>query len=445
MCAISNREYWEELNEDDPSIDKVYSLAFNCSKSNTNISDLYHQIEAIYPDNKASIFLYQKYLMEVGTRQSESNSIQEKLNILKLNQEPTNEMGMDEKVRFRPNEEMTVICISTCNGTLGQVLSCNNLIKKFLGYDKKELIGNKINKIMPKVFHELHDDFVKNYLTHAREIKIPSRKIVYPMHKDHTIVDTILTVKVFPNPSGFQLVGFMKAKSRSSSPTFLLNCDNFKVEGMNKEFLQMTDNLILIDKTLTDQLKLTQIFPDIDPAELISNTRVHTPIRLTDCTDKLIQLDDHEERRSGRDIVLQITNSNTYGGQLIATVIIEEPTVSLPMIDEIDEPDHKTEKSDPKIKTNKSEQVKTNMLLRIKSMKAKSRKEFDESESDPPIERKINEFISNFSKLKEVKMLNIFLFVLAIFVVVTSFVYNFNEMGKARDELSIIETLPVTM
>ena len=63
------------------------------------------------------------------------------------------DLSSKDKIRFRSNEKMVVMSISTSESSIGNVLTCNNEIKNFLGYDKKEIIGHKINKIIPKVYN----------------------------------------------------------------------------------------------------------------------------------------------------------------------------------------------------------------------------------------------------------------------------------------------------
>jgi hypothetical protein len=72
-------------------------------------------------------------------------------------------------------------------------------------------MNQKVTKIMPKLYNEIHDQFIKDYLEKADSIKLPVEKTVYAFRKDLRIVKTCLAVKIFPNIYiGFQLVGFFK-------------------------------------------------------------------------------------------------------------------------------------------------------------------------------------------------------------------------------------------
>ena len=64
------------------------------------------------------------------------------------------------------------------------------------GFEQKELIGKNITKIMPKIFNELHNklmlDFVKGENSHLTA----SSKTVYALCKSSLLIEIRLTVKV---------------------------------------------------------------------------------------------------------------------------------------------------------------------------------------------------------------------------------------------------------
>ena len=50
------------------------------------------------------------------------------------------------------NENLAFVSIETCEMSLATITNCNTEFKKILGYDKHELVDNKVNKLMPKAF-----------------------------------------------------------------------------------------------------------------------------------------------------------------------------------------------------------------------------------------------------------------------------------------------------
>ena len=71
------------------------------------------------------------------------------------------------KLLWRTDDQITTS--TQIADDLGTVLDCNNEITRILGYDKEELIEENISHIMPKAYGDLHDDFIKNFLSSSEE------------------------------------------------------------------------------------------------------------------------------------------------------------------------------------------------------------------------------------------------------------------------------------
>lgn len=59
-------------------------------------------------------------------------------------------------------------CILTVGATkniVGTILSCNSQVKQLFGYDRMELTNQKISKLMPKVYHDIHDRMLTNFIS----------------------------------------------------------------------------------------------------------------------------------------------------------------------------------------------------------------------------------------------------------------------------------------
>ena len=54
--------------------------------------------------------------------------------------------------------------LNSIGNNLGVVLNCNNAVQETLGFDKNGLIGKNVTKIMPKIYSELHNDFILRFI-----------------------------------------------------------------------------------------------------------------------------------------------------------------------------------------------------------------------------------------------------------------------------------------
>ena len=75
-------------------------------------------------------------------------------------------MDTVNKIQFRQNEDLLVINstrnYSTHNETMGKykIISISSNVKEFLGYTNTELMGESINKLLPRIYHSIHDEFI---------------------------------------------------------------------------------------------------------------------------------------------------------------------------------------------------------------------------------------------------------------------------------------------
>jgi PAS domain S-box-containing protein len=61
-------------------------------------------------------------------------------------------------------DEVGMIGLDTVGNRLGHVICCNSQIKHTLGYERDSLIGKNITHIMPKIYSDLHNNLLLNYL-----------------------------------------------------------------------------------------------------------------------------------------------------------------------------------------------------------------------------------------------------------------------------------------
>jgi hypothetical protein len=62
---------------------------------------------------------------------------------------------------LKNNSNSYFLIVSSNNKKLGTIVDCSTNIGNIFGYQKKELIGNHINILIPEIFHQKHDLVVK--------------------------------------------------------------------------------------------------------------------------------------------------------------------------------------------------------------------------------------------------------------------------------------------
>lgn len=57
-----------------------------------------------------------------------------------------------------------MVAVDTIGSSLGKVVNCNLMITKILGFEKQTVMGKNVNRLMPKIFSEIHNSYILEYL-----------------------------------------------------------------------------------------------------------------------------------------------------------------------------------------------------------------------------------------------------------------------------------------
>ncbi|GGB48778.1 hypothetical protein GCM10011316_21130 [Roseibium aquae] len=91
-----------------------------------------------------------------------------------------------------------------------QVLAFNKACERLFGYQRSELIGKNVHKLMPSDYAVEHDTYVQNYLDTGEKRIIGIGREVRGRHKDGTEFPIELSVGETETPEGRQFIGIMR-------------------------------------------------------------------------------------------------------------------------------------------------------------------------------------------------------------------------------------------
>ncbi|MDR3547095.1 MAG: PAS domain S-box protein [Candidatus Pacebacteria bacterium] len=194
------------------------------------------------------------------------------------------ESNKDEK--YGANCKAAIILISGNKSNIGEVLNANNELAETLGYDKRDIIGANISKIMPSAIGQKHHELIKEYFHKRGSSKQSSNydneKIVFALHKLGHIVPCTLFHKLVPNlVKGIQLIGFIfladdlavirpgEEKVKHEFLAIVLTDTTWAIHGFNSKFAR----LFHLDLTTVDirrylnaeeKLNIGKLVPEIE-------------------------------------------------------------------------------------------------------------------------------------------------------------------------------------
>ena len=179
---------------------------------------------------------------------------------------------------FEENSDSSVLIISGVLDKLGIILYANNLLNSIVGYDKKELIGSSINKIIPKPISDIHNNLILNFYRTGKRKFLDTINNLLALHKNQTLINIDVYLCCLPNLEyGLMFIGLLK-----NSYNFKLNLDSendksensmLQIEGHNF-FIGSTDNILKNESTNKNDLSSSSRSPTqsrINSSKLITS------------------------------------------------------------------------------------------------------------------------------------------------------------------------------
>lgn len=87
----------------------------------------------------------------------------------------------------------------------------NNKAERIFGYSTNDLMDNKLNKILPKIFVDVHENLILNFIRGNRRINKENHSFVWGKHKTGFIVPLVMDINAYVNfEFNFCFIAFLK-------------------------------------------------------------------------------------------------------------------------------------------------------------------------------------------------------------------------------------------
>lgn len=203
-----HHEFWKELLEESPDIKKLENLGSSITRIVEDSKKQYDVLNELNPNHQKCLEMYGKFLKDVVNDDTSGQRILERAE--KVSRQLNQRQAGEEITKIDENSETAIITISGNFRQIGIITNSNNQISNLLGYNKSEVIGEKIETIMPKIFADNHDDLLLKYFDNPNQ-PLNIERTVYAMNKRGYISPFNLLAKILPNlDHGIQIVGFLR-------------------------------------------------------------------------------------------------------------------------------------------------------------------------------------------------------------------------------------------
>ena len=260
-------EFWGVLSTNltnNLNLEKLYFLGNKLNILLDEITQLWEKdlkSKKIDLENQSIVQLYAYFVREILRNKIKADEITKK-----LNEEQHFESKKNESDKFDPDnldiiledQDYVIYCRTNEKGDCS-ILQCSNSIVNLLGFTKQNLIGKKIETLMPSIFVSGHAKVISNKLKFLRKTnpgmnKTSDKKQIFllPRTKVGYILPALVKFTVY-NDDDFSNTFIIKVKMESKDPKsvyafYILAKDDFTIDSFSSSALTMGLTMDLLKK-----------------------------------------------------------------------------------------------------------------------------------------------------------------------------------------------------
>jgi len=203
-------DFWRELLEANPGIYKLQSLGSMITHSVEEIGERYKKLNDINPNHIKMLQSYGQFLKNIVNDDVEGQRVLEKADYVIKSSVVNKQFIENDRLKYGENSNTCIITVSGNQNKMGMIKNINNEITRILGFSKADLIGQNVNRIIPKYLAEIHDGLMRSYFETSESKVLGLERLVFPLTKKGYVVPCTLMIKVLPDlTNGVRLVGFL--------------------------------------------------------------------------------------------------------------------------------------------------------------------------------------------------------------------------------------------
>lgn len=133
------------------------------------------------------------------------------------------------------------IIISGMGADFCRIVNINNSAAGLFGYQKPELLGKKVEILMPEVYAVNHDIFVSKYIETTKGNMINQERRILGRHKTQYLFPTNITIKPIEDTSLQTLHFFARFETPKQlrSQCYILTLENGKMLGISASCVEL--------------------------------------------------------------------------------------------------------------------------------------------------------------------------------------------------------------
>jgi hypothetical protein len=177
---------------------------------------------------------------------------------------------------------------------------------------------------MPKIYSELHNNFILKFIRSETSHLRPSDKLITALNKDSLLVEMKLTVRMMTSTqSALVIVGFMKKTLKEpeekESGLLMFSLNTSEILGIDAQFEKLMNYKLSGKQLVQEEVKLASIMPELN-LELLEKERcLKTVLEVGNANQQ-----DEMDLEVTKHIRVQLKNTKYYEGVNIGFMTITE-------------------------------------------------------------------------------------------------------------------------
>ncbi len=115
-----------------------------------------------------------------------------------------------------------------------EIISVTNNVYKVLGHSSQDLIGKNINRFLPKIYAEFHDEIIDTYLSRNSCDLKPREITVFPLNSNGHLVECSMLSKIMPSLDyGVNIISFLLNSKMSKENLIIYDQRTGLVDSMS--------------------------------------------------------------------------------------------------------------------------------------------------------------------------------------------------------------------
>ena len=229
-----NHEVWGELSKASPNGRKIVSSGISLLATDSEIRTWLTKLTDLKVRELYAYSVFAGYLKDVIHDERSLSDLYDTIEQLKKEQKILSMGGGDSGYQAKlASENLCIVQVSGDKDNFGEILKVSRSVRDLLGYSDKELVGEKVEKIIPEDQKERHQEMMKKFIMKESTKYIGKCRNLFALDKQDFLVYCELTLKLLPSFfDGIRLIGVMMKKEDDDENKFRSK----KIKATEEEF-----------------------------------------------------------------------------------------------------------------------------------------------------------------------------------------------------------------